>query len=56
MQRGSESVISTGVFNGELVKLAGATDIPQDHLAVYIKGSGNLYKKIVKLMEAKYGI
>ncbi|MEM4263556.1 MAG: hypothetical protein QW666_01510 [Candidatus Woesearchaeota archaeon] len=55
-QKGSESVISTGVFNSEITKFAEATGIPQTYLAAYIKGSGNLYKKFVKRLEEEYGI
>ncbi len=55
-QKGSESVVSTGIFKGEVEKLAQISSIPQRYLEVYIKGSGNLYKKFIKKLEEKYGI
>ncbi|MBW2972818.1 hypothetical protein KY346_00315 [Candidatus Woesearchaeota archaeon] len=55
-QKGSESVISTGIFNSEVAKLAEATGIPAEYLAVYIKGSGKLYKKYIKKFEAEYEV
>ncbi len=55
-QKGSELVISTGVFKNEVTKLARATGIPQNYLVAYIKGQGNLYKKFIKKLEEEYGI
>jgi hypothetical protein len=55
-QKGSESVISVGVFNNEVAKLAKAIAVPMKYLVVYIKGHGKLYKKYIKKMEEEYGI
>jgi len=55
-QKGSEKVISPGVFNTEVTKFADGTGIPKNYLIVYIKGTGKLYKKYIKKLEEEYGI
>ncbi|MBW3001928.1 hypothetical protein KY338_02065 [Candidatus Woesearchaeota archaeon] len=55
-QKGSELVISAGLFNQEVAKLAAGTGIPKNYLIVYIKGSGKLYKKYIKKLEEEYEI
>jgi hypothetical protein len=55
-QKGSEDVISAGVFQSQTEELAEITGIPYKHLEAYIKGSGKLYKKYIKKLEEEYGI